>query len=385
VRFVTFDGRRLSALATDGLPRLWRRFGDGGFAIGEHPEHGVVVDAGAAGLFGLGDAGFVALPTSGEGPRGKAVQLAYDVERATLWAGPSLLRGAPQQVFRRLTNDAWSTMGAATKKSVLSGLSSGFIGCCAGGGEAHAVSLYLRTARFRDDTGWEEIVDEAAGDAARNDQRAQAVVRAFGQKPHAIMADGSVLVLEGTTWRTLAGPSTVAKDLFFPLAAFDEKQNAIVVWGSNKKSGGRKNDTFVFDGTTWKKPKKKSGAPVDAGDAFDLCFDKARGQVVRVGVTELACFDGETWTSSTLSLALGDWRRAVWPQEGKLWVADLAKKTVHAIDGAQVTLAGTFEAPAPRKPHNNLPFDRFWADERGLVVHGDDDDRESFRLLLPAR
>jgi hypothetical protein len=274
------------------------------------------------------------------------------------------------------------SVGESTTKSVLANLSSGFIGYAVSGGTPYAVSLYLRTARWTDEEGWHEIVNTVDGDAARNGARAQAIVSAFDGRVHAIMNDGSVLVLNDTRWQPVAAASSVAKDLFFPLAAFDPSRNVIVMWGTLKKAGGRKNDTFVFDGQTWRKA-KKSVAPAD-DDGFDLCFDPAAGHVVRVGVSELAHFDGETWTSQPLDHPLTNWFRCVWASGGAIYVAEMGPKTVRAIQGAAVTTMGTFEAPVPRdRMMKNLPFDRWWADERGLSVHNNDDDRQSFRLVLP--
>ena len=60
--FFSWDGTTLERLSSDGLPEdAYEHFGNQGSVIGEHPEHGVVLYAGAGRLYAIGDSGWTAI------------------------------------------------------------------------------------------------------------------------------------------------------------------------------------------------------------------------------------------------------------------------------------------------------------------------------------
>lgn len=394
--FVAWDGARATEIPSEGLPKLCG-WGDAGFAIGDHPAHGVVIYIdGKRGLFARGDRGWTSVATFGADapPRGKGGQLCYDAARDVLVHGPFTTDAGTQNVFYELHGTTWKRLGATTTKSVLGDLSSGFQTFARDRGTMHAVGLYLKTVAWDPANSWQWKVDSRAGDAQRGNGRVQAVVTAWDGAMHALLDHGGTLVFDGTAWQPGATGDTGWKDLFFPLAAFDPVRGVIVAWGNSKKSRGRKNDTYLFDGKTWTKSKTagktKPADLADDGIEYDLYWDAGKQMVARLGKQELAHFDGKTWIPTKLTGDLPEtWRRCVCPDPltGAVVVVNVGDKTVIKIgaDGT-CTRVGTFEPPAERDRHSNLPFDRWWFDDTNLtlVVHNEIDDAQSFALELRA-
>lgn len=396
VVFGAWNGSAWRSIATKGLPEeLWSRWGKAGFAVGDHPEHGVVVYAGPAhGLFGLGAKGFVAVPNTTAGdapPRSLGGQLAWDAAREVLVHGPCVTKDGDQNALWELHPSGWTRIGASKKPSLLDSLSSGWLGYARHRGAMHAVGLYANVIAWDDATNWRAVVDSKAGDMAREDGRVQAVVTAWDGVLHAVMDDGGVLALGERGWVRKAAASSVWKDTKWPLLGFDRVRGVIVGWGSSKAKSGRKNDTYTFDGTAWTKVKTAKSKPadldVDAPQAFDLFWDAGAKQVARLGATELAHFDGKDWVGKRLVNAklFEAWRRCADPETGALHVVNVGQKTVAAIAGGKVSAVGTIESPMT-DPHRdqNLPFDRWWWDDVGrrLIVHADDDADDTYALAL---
>lgn len=392
--FVAWNGTQATKVSSKGLPKLGE-WGDDGFAIGDHPKHGVVIYIdGKRGLFARGDKGWTSVAKFGADapPRGKGGQLCYDPSRDVLIHGPFKTEAGAQNVLYELHGAQWKRIGATTTKSVLGDLSSGFQTFAWDRGTMHAVGLYLKTVAWDARTSWQWKVDDRAGDAQRGQGRVQAVVTAWDGAMHALLDHGGTLVFDGKQWKPGAQGDTGWKDLFFPLAAFDPTRNVIVAWGNSKKKAGRKNDTYLFDGKAWTKCKTagKSKPTDEDGVLYDLYWDAGKQMVARLGHKELAHFDGKTWISTKLTGDLPEvWRRCVCvePMTGAVVVVNVGARTVVKIgaDG-RCTQVGTFGPPAERDRHDNLPFDHWWFDAANLtlVVHNDVDDAQSFGMDLRA-
>jgi len=394
-----WNGTRWRSIDTTGLPdELWSRWGKTGFAIGDHPEHGVVVYAGPEhGLFGLrANGGFAAIKgtTAGQAPpRAKGGQLVWDVTREVLVHGPCVSGAGDQNAFWELSATGWKRIGATTKKCLLDSLAPGKVRYARHRGVMHAVGLYANVLAWDDATGWRSVVDKQAGDKARDDGRVQAVVTAWDGALHAVMDNGGVIALAGDTWTRKAGPSKVWKDTMWPLLAFDAVRGVIVGWGSEKKKDGRRNDTYIFDGKDWTKVKtaksKPEGLDDSSSDAFGLYWDAGAKQVARLGPGELAHFDGKDWVSKRLvnAKAIETWQRQLCPdpETSALHVVNIGQKAVVSISEGRVTAVGTFVSPMT-DPHRdaNLAFDQWWWDDHGrrFVVHADADADDSYAMTF---
>ncbi|MBA3539257.1 MAG: hypothetical protein H0T79_06485 [Deltaproteobacteria bacterium] len=265
----------------------------------------------------------------------------------------------------------------------------------------HASGLSLKTLAWDPVASWREVVSEKAGAKACGESRAQAFVTAWEGVLHAVMDDGGLMSLEPRStprlakWKLRTGASSTWKQVRFPLVAFDAKRGVLVAWGSQKKSGGRKNETFVYDRGVWSKATKAKTKPADLEladtDAFTLFYDTAKQQVARLGKIEIAHFDGETWIATKVrgGKLLETWRRCVChdPITGKTVIVNLAAREIVCPGAAGITKFGDFDPPAPRDDDANLPFDHWWFDapSGSLIVHNEKDDAQSFALdLRPA-
>lgn len=393
VVFVAWDGTEATKVPSKGLPKLFE-WGDGGFAIGDHGKHGVVVYVdGKRGLFARGDAGWTSVAKFGADapPRGKGGQLCYDAARNVLVHGPFVTGESAQNVFYELHRDTWKRIGATTTQSALADLSSGWLGYARDRGVMHAVGLYLKTIAWNAATSWQWKVDDKAGDKQLGDRRVQCVLTAWGGAMHALLDTGETLVFDGNKWKAGAKGATGWKKLFFPLAAFDPTRDVIVAWGNSKSSGGRIDETYLFDGKAWTKAKAGKTKPADGKDVEqDLYWDAGKQMVARLGHKELAHFDGTTWISTKLTGDLPEgWRRCVCvePRTGAVVVVNMGEKTVVRIGAnGKCKKVGNFALPAEREEDSNLPFDRWWFDDANLtlVVHNEVDDAQSFGMDLRA-
>ena len=237
-----------------------------------------------------------------------------------------------------------------------------------------ATNVYLGTARLSDSR-WETLVSDETGNSLRDGAGIQMVLPGWEGALVAVASDGKVFQLQMAekTWRLLSGPSKIYKAKW-PLVAFDSVRKLLVVWGS-QKAEGRKDDCLCFDGKVWCSPKKSAPAAtadlgIDADAAFCLFFDPTLKCVVRVGVTEAAYFDGQSWRSVPLEGGehLDTWDRRV--------CVDLASKCVFSVHRFKATMSvaqltctadrviaikrATFESPIERKSTDaggNVAFD----------------------------
>jgi hypothetical protein len=132
--------------------------------------------------------------------------------------------------------------------------------------------------------------------------RVQCVLTAFDDALHVITDDGRVAAFDGRQWveRVAGNPKM---EFRFPQAAFDGTR--IVVWGSNKKTGGLKNEAWFFDGTSWTKGKKQPEVP--AGRMARLAMHN--GQLMRLTDTSLSMLEGDAFrVVSTWKTPLSDRR-----------------------------------------------------------------------------
>jgi hypothetical protein len=379
--------KALSLVDAGGLPdEIHRRFGGrASFGVGGDRARGLVVYV-APKLFALGARGFdpIAAPDENAPPRAFAARIA--AFRGSVVIGPHKT-DIEQRTFHFLDDEhGWSKQGTSVKKSVLAGLSSGYVGFAKARDGLYAVGLYLNTVRLDDAGVWREIVDVKSADEQRDEQRVQLVLPAFGGALFAVLGDGAVLRLDGNAW-TRVTKSSPELDFFFPLGAFDEQRNQIVVWGSSKKSGGRKNDTFLFDGSAWKKA-KKAAKPADSDDKdahFDVYWDPRAARVTRLGKSEIAWWDGAQWNGKKLQggAALGDWRRTVCAGDAGTLVVNEANHSVVRVEDGVCRVVGAVTAPHPSAAHNgNLAYDRVCADGTLLWAFFDDDASAVFHTDL---
>lgn len=301
-RFFAVREQRLVELPRAGLPdEMWESFGSLGFAVCAHEQHGVVVLV-AGTLYARTPDGFAALPTCpGAPPACKVARMAHDPVRRLLVVGPHTTDDGEQPQWYVLDEQQqqWRTLGDGRVELPFQSNTS-FADHL---GVAHAVDIYLRTWARRDQR-WVVVVNEQVADelratwaAARDDAtRVQCVLTAFDGALHVVMDDGRVAAFDGRQWveRVAGNPKM---ELRFPQAAFDGAR--IVVWGSEKKTGGLKNEAWFFNGTSWTKGKKQPEVP--AGRMARLAMHN--GQLMRLTDTSLSVLEGElfrvvsTWTT----------------------------------------------------------------------------------------
>jgi hypothetical protein len=164
-RFFALDGQRLVELARAGLPeKMWQRFGDSGFAVCGHEQHGVVVLVAGA-LYGRTRDGFAALPTCpGAPPACKVARMAHDPVRRLLVVGPHTTEDGEQQQWYVLdeAQQLWRTLGHGSVELPFQSVTA----FAAHHGVAYAVDIYLRTWARRENR-WVEVVSEAVADELR--------------------------------------------------------------------------------------------------------------------------------------------------------------------------------------------------------------------------
>ncbi|MDB4955954.1 MAG: hypothetical protein JWO36_3523 [Myxococcales bacterium] len=240
-------------------------------------------------------------------------------------------------------------------------------------GQLVGVNVYGEVWRFDDKLGWRVEIKSAIPSGVG----IQVYANAWDDKLCGFGSDGRVLTLEqGTalTWRTHSEPEP--KFAFKgPIGAYDPSRKIMVVWGPKKSDGSRKDETFVFDGNLWKKGKKAKAPPAELaktdGGAFTVVYDPAGKQVVRVGVTEVAYFDGTSWRTVPLGngKALGTWERMPCVDEAsktvlliQRHVSDLnVVKLELGPESARAVVVATVPSAVTRNPNDaggNVAFDQ---------------------------
>lgn len=252
-------------------------------------------------------------------------------------------------------------------------------------GHLFGLNVYGEVWRFDDKQGWRQEIKSAIPSGVG----IHIYANAWGGQLCGIGSDGRVLALEQratVTWSSMSEPEP--KYAFkAPIGAYDPSRGIVVVWGSRKSDGSRRDETYLFDGTGWKKAKKPKVIPADLtttqGGAFTMFYDPAAKAIVRVGITEVATFDGASWNSVPLAngTVLGTFDRMpcideatgsvllVQRHSADLNIAKLALGTdrAQAIAVAKLPPAVT---RASGDPGANVAFDQHTYDaaQRSLVV-----------------
>lgn len=402
---VAWDGRTLSALDTTGLPDSlcsWRS----GFAVGDHPAHGVVVLADGE-LFALRApaGGFESLGKAADAPPAfSAAHLVFDPLLGELCLGPQNTETKAHRFFF-FNGTRWRALGRAVTPSALNDLGSHPLFAQSARG-SYAVGRDGLVASW-DGREWRMVL---SGDAVERVFEApiQLAARAWNDQVHAISNDGAVYRLDEDTGEGLRWTRVVPKSADFgaaswPLMAYDPTRGLLVVWGERKRSKGRKDETFVCDGRAWTKAKKGKEKPegLDAEDSgyFTLFFEPAARCVARLSGTQVALFDGETWSHTPhadgkLAVAWDHTPCVVAGRSDVLLVRrHVSEPEVVRLrrrgDRYTLTVVGTFEPPISRDPNStggNAAFDFGWFDAASgrYVAHFEDDARWTFALELSA-
>lgn len=401
---VAWDGRTLQALDTAGLPAPLCAWGSG-FAVGDHPVHGVVVLAGGE-LFGLRGAagGFESLGTAPAAPAAfSSAQMAFDPLRGELCLGPQKT-GSEAHRFFLFDGASWRAVGRAVTPSELQGLGGQPMFAQSSTG-TYAVGRDGAVASW-DGRQWRMVLTEEAVEGVF-EAPVQHVVRAWREQVHAISNDGAIHRLDAHPdtaalgWTPVVPKSRDFGAASWPLAAYDPGRERLVVWGERKRSKGRKDDTYCCDGRSWAKAKKGQekveGLEVDDGGYFSLFFEPAAGCVARLSGTQLGLFDGKTWRHSPHAggrLAVA-WEHTPCTMPGKAEVLFVRRhvgepevvRLRREGDAYTLTVVGTFEPPIQRDPHStggNASFDLGWFDAGSgrYVAHFEGDASLTFGMEL---
>ncbi len=407
---LSWDGKALTALEAKGLPEdLSNR--QSGFAVGDHPDFGVVVLHGrsdGAVLYGMNGKGgsFEALPApkdSDAAPRNFSyAMLAFDPSRKILVLGPQHTKTHEHRFYVRGFDGAgsWRAMGRSVEASLINE-------------KRHVVvtkdKAYAATLQG-EVVVWDEPKAQFVATSSESERPFEAPMQimfaGWNGHVHGVTNDGAVFRLEedakGLRWAKIAAKSKDFAAKSWPLWAFDDKRGLLVVWGENKK-GGRKDDTFSFDGTKWTKAKKSKDKPkgldFKSDDPFTMFYEPAAGAVARISDTQVSLFDGATWTNTAHkgeALATA-WSMTVCVVPGKTDVLLVKRHTSEqevvrmrrGKDSYTFTKVGTFDKVHQRGPNDtggNASFDVGWFDpaRARFVAHLDDDAAASFGMDLSA-
>jgi hypothetical protein len=183
------------------------------------------------------------------------------------------------------------------------------------GDEPIGVGVYLDVIARDAEGRWPRLDTTSVTDELRAGTYAAGAVVGWDDQLVAACADGRVVAFDraARAWNQRSAPSETygAKQ---PLLAFDPERKLLVAWGSVKKQG-RKDDTFVHDGTAWHKPKTKkppkwADLDTDYGN-LAMYWDPTERAILRVGITEVGVFDGAAWKQFPLAggSVLDDWDR----------------------------------------------------------------------------
>ena len=413
--FFSWDGAELTRMSAGGIPGdAYEHFGNQGAVIGEHPTHGVVLYAGAGRMFTPGDGGWIAVDAGANPPAAsKATSLAADPIRDLVVIGPGKFapsdhdEGGDQHAFYVCAGGRWQRSGKLSGTSMLAAIKSsgGWPVMACAGGEVFAVGWRqtLHTARWSESDGWAELVSEEDGDAifaAHAEGNRIAVFEGFGDKLHALAADGALFVLDGAAWRCVAGGPEGFGIRSEVQVAWDRAGDRLVVFGgeiNDRKSA----DTFAFAGGRWTRIGEGAPRPADYrfnvdDDGFsvelELGYDTALERVVRYGFAEVAVLEDDAWRIVPIdryqALASPRDRMTVHdPLTGETLMINVDTRQIVRIDVAGCEIVGSWtdpEDPGDVESHDRFPFrDRvFDPATRRLLVHSDEDRWGTFALDL---
>ncbi|MEK7866415.1 MAG: kelch repeat-containing protein [Planctomycetota bacterium] len=142
------------------------------------------------------------------------------------------------------------------------------------------------------------------------DEAGRRLVMVFGADSNGFKDD--MWVHEGPQWRELMVPGVHPEPRVVSAIAYDPVRRLIVIQGGANGShdnGGWFDDTWVFDGTSWRQLTPPASPPRLAGHA--MVYDPVRGEIVLFGgvgptnyeIAETWVFDGTTWTRRTPSVS----------------------------------------------------------------------------------
>lgn len=294
---LAWNGEALTRLSMKGLPDALST----GFAIGDHPDHGLVLLSRDGELFGqqAPTGGFRSLGTAPGAPtRFSCALLAWHPLRKELVMGPRDNAGDSHQFFV-FNGTAWKPFGRAIDKSVLEDSNPKNIATA--DGRTYKFTMYGAVFVWNDEAArWSVLLSPGDVDGMLSDDM-HIVGTMWNGRVHGVTRDGACYRLEetGSTawWAKVFGQSRDFGANTWPLWAFDVSRDLLVVWGDTKKSGkGVKNDTFTCDGKAWSKG-KKSPAPVESNRDFTLVYAPFEKCVLRLSEAEVASFDGTMWTA----------------------------------------------------------------------------------------
>lgn len=413
--FYAWDGSALTRLPSGGLPDdLYEHFGNQAAVIGEHPEHGVVLYAGAGRMFALGDADWTAIE-AGANPPGasKASSMACDPIRELVVIGPGKYveseydEGDEQHAFYVRSGGQWTRMGKVSGESLLDDIkgSGGWPILGAAGGEVYAVGWRstLHTGQWTESAGWQELVSEDDGDAifgkhARGNRIA--VFEGPGERLHALSTDGVLFSFDGSSWEHVAdGPEGFGERREVQVC-WDRAGDRIVVFGG-EVNGRRSTDTFAYAGGGWTQIAVGSTRPVDYrfnyddngfDVSLDLVYDSALERLVRFGLTEVAVLDGDAWRVVPVDRheSLTHHRHRVIahdPKTRETLIVNLSNGLISRFDVGGCDIVGRWAEPADTgdtEDYNKFPFDDrvFDPATRRLLIHNKEDRWGTFALDL---
>lgn len=414
--FFSWDGRELTRLSGAGLPGdAYKHFGNQGSVIGEHPEHGVVLYAGAGRMYAIGDAGWTAVDCGANPPgASKASALGTDPIRGLTVIGPGKYTasahddGGKQHAFYVCADGVWSRQGKVSGESLLSEIkgSGGWPILAAAGGEVFAVGWRstLRAAQWSETSGWVELVSEEDGDAlfARHakGQNRIALFAGPGDRLHALAAGGALFALDGATWEHVAdGPEGFGKRSDVRVC-WDRAADRVVVFGG-EVNDRRSSDTFAFAGGSWSQIAGGGTRPADYKFNYDehgfiaeldLIYDTALERPVRLGLTEVAALDGDAWRVVPVPGfdEVSHPRQRVFahdPRTGETLIVRLDDGSISRFDTGGCEVIGRWEPPedtGDTESHNQFPFGDlvFEPRSRRLLAHNQDDRWGTYALDL---
>lgn len=359
-RFWSWDGRALAEVPGDGLPE--GLFASHRAAVAAHGAGGVVLHAGAAGMFALRGARWEAVTGGGGpaglgGPRFRQARAAWDVERGLLMLGPGKYAAtadteAWEQVFY-----AWS--GGLSSRGAWARQGPGR----AGPGSARAARLLAAgadgicavaadwAARRRDEDGaWVPAAPAVPG--------CSAPIAVTGDPAGALWgvgARGEVARLGAGAWEVLGGASELFGERAGVCVCHDGAR--LVAWGGEDR-GGWRTDTLVFAGDGWTRiGDERAGRPPGWGGpcapgevGYQLVYDSYVQRVLRFGRGTVDTLESDGWAPGAdagFESAVDAWDRLVMhdPASGETLAVCLRAQRIARFDLEQSTIVGDMMPP----------------------------------------
>ena len=287
--------------------------------------------------------------------------------------------GGEQHAFYVRGASGWTRLGKVSGESLLSDIkgSGGWPILAAAGGELFAVGWRstLHTGQWTESAGWTELVSEADGDVVfekGGEGNRIALFEGPGNKLHALASNGALFALDGATWSLNSnGPENFGSRSEVQVC-WDQKADRIVVFGGEIDS--RKSaDTFAFANGAWTQIAEGSTRPADYKFNYDehgfsaeleLIYDSALERPVRLGFTEVAVLEDDSWRLVPLERyeSLIDPRKRVFahdPKTGETLMVNMQNGLIGRFDVGGCDIVGSWAPPADTgdtEDHNTFPF-----------------------------